>query len=36
LATSGHVLFLPLILVLPLGFLFRGRKSPRRNWFGRE
>jgi hypothetical protein len=24
LATSGHVLFLPLILVLPLGFLFRG------------
>jgi hypothetical protein len=39
LATSGHVLFLPLILVLPLGLLFRGRKQrhPRnRTWFGRE
>jgi hypothetical protein len=29
-ATSGHVIFLPLILLLPLGWLFRGpnRGSP--------
>jgi hypothetical protein len=36
LATSEHVLFLPLILFLPVGFLFRARKpgSSRRsrNW----
>lgn len=39
LATSGHVLFLPLILVLPLGLLFRGgrqRQQRNGNWFGRK
>jgi type IV secretory pathway VirB3-like protein len=39
LATSGHVLFLPLVLVLPLGLLFRGgRQRHQRSWsrFGRK
>jgi len=39
LATSGHVLFLPLVLVLPLGLLFRGgtqRHQRNWNWFGRK
>ena len=39
LATSGHVLFLPLVLVLPLGLLFRGGRQRHQrnwNWFGRK
>ena len=39
LATSGHVLFLPLILVLPFGLLFRGGRQRHQrnwNWFGRK
>ena len=40
-ATGGHVLFLPLLLVLPFGWFFGGRghrstsvvRRPRRRWF---
>jgi hypothetical protein len=28
LASGGHIIFLPLILVLPLGFAFRRRSPP--------